>query len=132
MQLTIMTPEGTVLESDNVQHVLLPAEGGEVGILPSHIAMVCTIQVGRIRVDLPDQSLPLATSGGYAEIRNDSIAVLAETAERIEDIDVERAGKARDRARERLRRRDDDTIDFVRAEVALARALNRLRVVEGH
>ncbi len=121
-----------MLESDRVQRLLLPAEGGEVGILPSHIAMVCTIQVGRIRVDLPGQSLPLATSGGYAEIRNDSITVLAETAEGVEDIDVERAGKARDRARERLRRRDDETIDFARAQAALARALNRLRVAEGH
>lgn len=130
MHLTIITPETTVLQSDGVEHVLLPAENGEVGVLPGHIAMMCNLQVGRIHADLAGRSVRLATSGGFAEVLSDHITVLAETAEQAEQIDVERAGKARDRARQRLRRRDDETIDFARAQAALLRALNRLRIAE--
>lgn len=130
MHLTIITPETTVLQSDGVEHVLLPAENGEVGVLPGHIAMMCNLQVGRIHADLAGRSVRFATSGGFAEVLSDHITVLAETAEQAEQIDVERAGQARDRARQRLRRRDDETIDFARAQAALSRALNRLRIAE--
>jgi len=131
VKLKIITPERTVLESDDARDVLLPAENGEVGILPGHIAMVCSMQVGRIRAQGAEGAVVLATSGGYAEVLEDSITVLAETAERAEEIDVGRATEARDRADRRLRQRDDPNVNVERALAALARALNRLRVASG-
>jgi len=131
VKLKIITPERAVVESDDTRHLLLPAENGEVGILPGHIAMVCSMQVGRIRAEGTGGPVVLATSGGYAEVLADSITVLAETAERAEEIDVARATEARDRAHQRLRRRDDPDLNVVRARAALARAINRLRVASG-
>ncbi|MFO8009020.1 MAG: F0F1 ATP synthase subunit epsilon [Candidatus Brocadiia bacterium] len=127
MQVKVITPERTVLEQDDVEHVLLPADNGEVGILPRHNAMVCTIKVGRIRVDTNGESVRLATSGGFAEVLEDTVTILADTAEQAEEIDVERARAARRRAEERLRKRAEE-IDMARARTALSRALNRLHV----
>ncbi len=116
------------MASENVEHVLLPAENGELGILPGHVAMACSLQVGRIRVDMADEFIELATSGGFAEVLDDRIIIAAETAEKAGEIDLERADRARDRAQEKLRGRDDGTIDHARAQGALRRALNRLGV----
>jgi len=127
VQLSIITPERTVLEADDVEHVLLPAENGELGILPGHIAMVCSMQIGRIRVDRPGQSTDLAISGGVAEVLADRITVLAETAELAGEIDVSRAEAAHDRAREKLGK-SDAAPDLAAVQAALARAMNRLRV----
>lgn len=129
MHLSIITPEQTVMESDNARHVLLPAENGELGILEGHIPMVCSLDIGQVRVDLADKSIVLATSGGFVEVADDRVVVLAETAEKAEDIDVERARRAKDRARERLETRDAD-LDEARARAALLRAINRLEVAE--
>lgn len=117
------------MESDNARHVLLPAENGELGILEGHIPMVCSLDIGQVRVDLADKSIVLATSGGFVEVADDRVVVLAETAEKAEDIDVERARRAKDRARERLETRDAD-LDEARARAALLRAINRLEVAE--
>jgi len=127
VEIKIITPEKTVLQADNVEQVLLPAQNGEVGILTSHIPMICALKVGRIRVDLPTGSVDLATSGGFAEVLDDLVTVLADTAERSSDIDLERARKARHRAEERLRRQDEKT-DYARAQLAMSRALNRLKI----
>jgi len=127
VHIRITTPERTVFEARDAEHVLLPSEAGELGVLPGHMPMVCTLQVGRIRVDLPETTIQMATSGGFAEVLNDDVSVLADTAEKAEEIDVERARQARQRAEERLKRRTEDT-DIVRAHAALARAINRLHV----
>ena len=79
MQIRILTPERTVLESDQAEHVLLPAEGGQVGILPRHIAMTCSLQEGTVRVDLPHQSVEMTITGGLAELVADRITVLADS-----------------------------------------------------
>ena len=129
MHVKIITPEATVFEAADVRHVLLPAENGEIGILSDHIATVCSLMVGRIRIDLPDDTVELATSGGFAEVLDDDISILAETAERAGDIDVERARKAMKRAREQLARRGE-LMDEAAAGAALARAINRLRIAD--
>lgn len=127
MRLRIITPESIVFEDDDVVHVQLPAENGELGILARHVPMVCSMDVGRIRVDLPGEALELATSGGYVHVVADEVTVLAETAERAEQIDVERARRALSRAEERLERRTEQ-VELARAEAALRRAINRLKV----
>jgi F-type H+-transporting ATPase subunit epsilon len=132
VQTRIITPESTVLEMEDVEHVLLPAAGGEMGVLPGHIATVVQIDVGRIQVDREGEDVEpiiLATSGGFAEILEDSITVLAETAEVAEEIDVERARRARDRAEELLQRRDAK-VDDASTRASLSRAINRIHVAE--
>ena len=129
VQVTIITPERTVLETHNAQHVLLPAENGELGILPGHVAMVCTLQVGRIRVDLPSRPVELATSGGFAEVLGDAVTITVETAERAGEIDTARALRARDRAEELLLGHREET-DHAAAQTSLRRSLNRLAVAD--
>jgi F-type H+-transporting ATPase subunit epsilon len=127
VRLNLISPERTVLHLDEVQHVLLPAENGELGVLPGHMPLVCSLGIGRIRVDLEGGSIELAVSGGYVHLYGDVITILAETAELADEIDVARAEKARERAREQLQRRSE-RIDYAAASVALERALNRLKV----
>jgi len=127
VELTIITPERLVLEAADVNHVLLPAANGELGVLPGHVAMVCRLNVGRIRVDSAAESVELATSGGFAEVLEDNITVLVEAAERADEIDVARAQRARDRARIALERREEKVEDAT-LRGALARALNRIDV----
>jgi F-type H+-transporting ATPase subunit epsilon len=128
VHIRIITPERTVLDADDAEHVLLPAQGGEMGILPGHIAAVVRLGVGRIHVDGPhEEPIELATSGGFAEVLEDEITILAETAERASEIDVPRAERARDRARELLRH-DDGKRDDAATRANLSRALNRIHV----
>ncbi|MCD6416820.1 MAG: F0F1 ATP synthase subunit epsilon [Planctomycetes bacterium] len=127
MRIKVITPERTVLDAQDVQHVLLPGEGGQLGILPRHVSMVSSLAMGRISVDLSGESLDIATTGGFAEVFQNRVTVLVDTAEKVSEIDVERARQARKRAQERLRRRAEE-IDEARALAALARAANRLRV----
>jgi len=127
VQVHIITPEKTVLESDDVEHVILPAQDGELGILPGHIAMIAGLSVGMAQVDLPGESVRVAVSGGFAEVLADRVLVLADAAERAEDVDVARARAALRRARERLASRDA-AVDAARAQAALMRAMNRLKV----
>ncbi len=129
MQVTIITPERTVLQTDNAQHILLPAENGELGILPGHVAMVCTLRVGRICVDLPAGPLELATSGGFAEVLGEAVTVTVETAERAGEIDTARAQRARDRAEQLLLGHHEET-DRAAAQTSLRRSLNRLAVAD--
>jgi F-type H+-transporting ATPase subunit epsilon len=129
VQLKVITPERAVFAGEDVQQVILPAENGELGILPRHMPMVCSMTIGRIQVHLTDRTVNMATSGGFAEVLEDEVTVLADTAETSDEIDVERARSARRRAEERLRKRAED-LDMARAQAALSRAINRLRVAE--
>ena len=130
MNLKIITPERIVLERDDVQHILLPAELGEMGVMPGHIAGLFRLQIGRITVQTGADVLDLATSGGFAEILGDEITIMAETAERADQIDMDRAEQARKDAEERLRTREEKRDDAtIRAE--LSRAVNRLRICNG-
>jgi F-type H+-transporting ATPase subunit epsilon len=130
VQLKIITPEATVLETDSAEHVVLPGASGELGVLPGHIAMVTGLQVGEVRAECADETARLSVSGGFAEVLSDRITVLADTAERSEQIDIARAREAQRRAEAHLGREDADA-DVLRAQAALARAINRLRVA-GH
>ena len=127
MHIRIITPERTVLEMGEVEHIMLPSEAGEMGVLPGHIATVVQLGVGRIRVEGGEEPVILATSGGFVEILEDEVTVLAETAEVAEEIDVERAERARDRAEELLNRHDAE-VDDASIRASLSRAMNRIHV----
>jgi len=127
VHLKIITPEHIVLELDDVQHILLPAELGEMGVMPGHISGLFRLQIGRIAVQTGTELLELATSGGFAEILGDDMTIMAETAERADQIDMERAEQARKRAENILQGREEKRDDAsIRSE--LSRAVNRLRI----
>ena len=127
--LDIVTAERMVY-SDNVDRVIAPGFEGQLGILPHHTPLMTTLLPGELRVKKGDEEVSLAISGGFLEVRPDRVVVLADAAERAEEIDVERAEEARKRARERLSQELEPGIDGARVEAALRRSLARLKVAE--
>jgi F-type H+-transporting ATPase subunit epsilon len=128
LQLDVVTPEGTVV-SDQAEIVAAPGYLGEFGVLFNHIPFLAQLQPGELRYRRGNSVEYVAVSGGYAEVLPTKVTVLATTAERAQEIDVERARSARERAERRLKERQEET-DFARAEAALKRAIARLRVAE--
>jgi len=124
--LEIVTPERRVV-SDVAQEMQLPGKNGYLGILPGHAPLITELAVGEISYRNVEVSSHLAVAWGFAEVLPNRVTILAETAERAEEIDVARAQKARERAEARLKGADPET-DFKRAQVALERALVRLQV----
>ena len=127
-QLEIVTPEKLVVKevADEVQ---IPGQSGYLGILPGHAPLITELAVGVITYRASREIRTLSVAWGFAEVLQDKVTILAETAERPEEIDVERAQKAKDRAEQRLKS-NDPQIDYVRAEDALQRAETRLKVAE--
>jgi F-type H+-transporting ATPase subunit epsilon len=124
--LEIMTPEKTVLTTQAVS-VSAPGVQGGFQVLVDHAPLLSALEQGRIIVRGLDGTVKTyTTSGGFIEVRDNHVKVLLDTAERVEEIDVERAKGARERAERRLHERTAD-VDVPRAEASLRRALNRLR-----
>lgn len=129
LQLEIVTPTGAVV-SQPVDSVQARSVEGYFEILPNHTEFLAALTVGHIRYLADGQQHLIATSGGVAEVSNNAVVILAETAESKDTIDVERAQQARERAELHLTAHTDD-VDVNRARVALLRAINRLRIA-GH
>lgn len=129
IKVSVVTPDGPVHESD-VEMVSTKAQSGELGILPGHIPMVAPLQVGAVRLIKDGKTDYVAVSGGFIEVRSEEVTILAQAAEESDEIDVDRAKRAKERAEQRLRERKDEHIDFKRAELALQRAVNRISVAE--
>jgi F-type H+-transporting ATPase subunit epsilon len=128
MHVEVVTAERE-LYSGEADVVIAPGSEGELGILPRHAALLTTLKVGQLLIRLGGAEEPLFVSGGFLEVSNNSVTVLAETAERAEEIDQARAEAARRRAQEHLQQAQSDV---ERAELvgALERAVARLRVAE--
>jgi F-type H+-transporting ATPase subunit epsilon len=129
IRLDIVTAERMVY-SEEVDMVVAPGFEGQLGILPHHTPLMTTLLPGELRIKKGAEEVSLAISGGFLEVRPDRVVVLADAAERAEEIDVERAEAARKRARERLSQHREPGFDGVRAEASLRRSLARLRVAE--
>ncbi len=127
IQLELATPTRLVV-SEEVDEVVAPGIEGYFGVWPGHAAFLTTLGAGELSYRQGRQERYLAVAGGFTEVRNDKVVILADTAERPEEIDRERAERARQRAEQRLAERSQDEIDFARASAALARALARLQV----
>ena len=126
-KLEIVTPRGIVYEG-NVTSFTAPGEIGSFQVLYNHAPFLSAIAIGEVKLrDSAGQESRYATSGGFVEVLSNHVVMLAETAERPEEIDVRRAEEAKARAEQRLHHGAPD-IDFDRARLALARALNRLRI----
>jgi len=130
LQLEIVTPEKIVV-SREVDMVVSPGSLGEFGVLEGHIPFLSGIVPGELRYNAEGKTQYLAVATGFAEVSENRVSVLVDSAEPAQDIDLERARQAMERAKERLARdRKKETIDFVRAEAALRRAVSRLKVAE--
>jgi F-type H+-transporting ATPase subunit epsilon len=131
IRLEIVTPAKAVVD-EMAQIVMAPGSLGEFGVLAGHTPFMSALNTGIIHYrDESGKDRYVFVSGGFAEALPNKVTVLAESAERREDIDIERAKAAEKRALERLaedRKRED--IDFVRAQAALQRAIVRIRLVE--
>jgi F-type H+-transporting ATPase subunit epsilon len=127
IRLDIVTAEQAVY-SEEVEMVIAPGVEGQLGILPHHIPLMTTLQAGELRIKKGGEEISLAISGGFLEVRPDRVVVLADAAERAEEIDVARAEAAKRRAQERLAERHVYEVDGARAEAAIRRSLARLKV----
>ena len=129
IRLDVVTAERMVY-SDSVDMVVAPGFEGQLGILPHHTPLMTSLLPGELRIKKGGEEVSLVISGGFLEVRPDKVVVLADTAERADEIDVERAEAARRRAQERLSQERELGIDGARAEASLRRSLARLRVAE--
>jgi F-type H+-transporting ATPase subunit epsilon len=128
LSLAVVTAEQPILEQD-CDFVVLPGLTGELGIYPEHAPLLTLLRPGALRVHAGGTVEQVFVSGGFAEVLPERVTVLADTAERAEEIDAARAQEARDRA-ERLLAQAGDRLQQAEAEAALQRALARLRLVE--
>jgi F-type H+-transporting ATPase subunit epsilon len=126
LRLDIVTPEKRLV-AEMVDEVILPGTEGYLGVLPGHTPLLTGLGIGEVIYRRGKVRHYVAIAWGFAEVLPDRVSVLAEIAERAEEIDRERARSARDRALQRLRGRDADT-DFKRAQLALQKSIIRLQV----
>ncbi len=128
-RLEIVTPERKVY-SEDVEFVVVPGSEGEMGFLPGHSPLASSLKIGVLRIT-KDTGKPLriAITGGFVEVMDSRVTVLTSAAEREDEIDKKRAEAAKQRAEQRLAAKAAD-LDVVRAELALKRALNRLKLFE--
>ncbi len=129
IRLEIVTAERVVF-SEDVDAVVAPGIEGELGILPHHAPLMTMLQPGELRVRKGGEELFLVVSGGFLEVRPDRVIVLADAAERVEEIDIARAEEAKRRAEERLSMPAAPELDLARTEAALRRSIARLKVGE--
>ena len=129
LTLEIVTAEQRVLNETGLDAVIAPGSEGQLGILPRHAPLMTMLAPGELRARRGADEIVLAIGGGFLEVRDDIVTVLADTAEQAEDIDVERAEEARRRAEEQLRTRPGE-VNLAAAQAALRRSLIRLRVAE--
>ncbi len=128
MHVEVVTAERELYNGE-ADEVIAPGSEGQLGILPKHAALLTTLKVGELLVKLSGAEEPFFVSGGFLEVSNNRVTVLAETAEHAEEIDEARAEAARRRAQELLAQAQSDT---ERAELlgALERAMARIHVSE--
>lgn len=125
LHLKITTHEKVVFDED-VDEIYSKSTQGEFGVLPGHIPFMCALDIGVTKVVVNGQYEYFTTMGGVFQLTGNEALILTQTAERAEDIDIDRAKEAKKRAQERLEH-EADTTDVQRAEVALAKAFARIK-----
>lgn len=130
IRFELVTPERLVL-SEDVDEVIIPGYEGEFGVLPEHTLYLSIVKVGVLRYRKGTEWFKVALGGGFAEVTPERVVVLADTAERAGEIDLDRARRAKDRAEEALKKDlsvDDET--YEKASAAMQRAITRISVKE--
>lgn len=129
LHIEIVTHDGVTFQGD-ADGLIAPGVDGYFGMLPHHAPLIAELGIGDLRVRRGERWEHFAVSGGILHLRDGQVVIMADAAEPAGAIDIDRARQAADRARERLEQRRSADVDTNRAEVALVRALNRLRVAE--
>lgn len=129
MKFKIVTPEKTIYENDILQ-VSIPTMDGEITVMPNHIPLVSVLQAGELKIKDKDGEHIMAVSGGFLEVKaNNELVILADNAERADDIDLQRAEQARQRAEEEMARaKGQEDIDFAKLQAVIDREMNRIKV----
>ena len=125
LHVAVVTPDGVRFDG-TVDSCTAPGYEGEFQVLAGHADLIAELKIGAIRLGEKGENRLLATSGGFIEVSKNNVNIIAETAEFAENIEIDRARQAEERARRRLQEQKDT--DILRAEMALARALNRIKV----
>lgn len=126
LKLEVVTPQREVL-SQEVTSIIVPAIQGYLGILPNHAPMISGLEPGVVKYKVAGEYQKMAICGGFLEVSENKVSILANAAELAVEIDVLRAQAAKERAEKRLQNKQDG-VDMARAELALKRAIARLRV----
>jgi F-type H+-transporting ATPase subunit epsilon len=130
LKLKIITPERTVLE-EMVDSVTIPTTLGEIGIFPNHIPLVAALASGDIVAKKNGEDIPMAVVGGFIEVKENEVAILADFAEHVSDISDEALEKAKARAEELDRmKKNNEVVDFEYFEAELARSLTRVKIAD--
>ncbi|MFQ5777916.1 MAG: F0F1 ATP synthase subunit epsilon [Terriglobia bacterium] len=127
IELQVVTAQRQLVR-EAVDEVQVPGRDGYLGILPGHAPLLSELQAGELSYRKGTQRSFLSVFWGFVEVLSDRVTVLAETAERAEEIDLNRAREAQRRAEQRLAHPDDSALDLARAQAALQRALIRMQV----
>lgn len=127
--LDIVTPE-RVIYSDQVDAVNAPGIEGELGILPHHCPLITLLQPGEINIKKSGEEILIAVAGGFLEVRPDRVIILADVAERDDEVDALKAEEAKQQAEKELRENQVSVVDKAKAEAALRHAINCLKIVE--
>src|SRR3954465_6412536 len=130
IQLDVVTPERRLL-SEAVEMVVVPGAGGELGILPGHTPLISQLQTGVLSYTTGGKTAQLHVSGGFLEVKDDHVSVLAEVAERPEEIDAARARLAREHVEKTLSAWSGTEEDFEKARAQLERNIVRLQLITG-
>lgn len=134
LTVNIVTPDGIIYDHE-AQMVIVKALDGQLGIMPNHEPIVAPLQIDEVRVkraDHPDQEDAIAVNGGFMEVADNVASIVADSAERERDIDVERAHLAEQQAHKLIEaaKAKHDADELKRAQIKLRRAMNRLHVAE--
>jgi len=125
--LEVVTPDRLVL-STQAEVVVCPGAEGQFGVLPGHIPFLSALEIGEMYYKAGGKTEYLAVSGGFAEVTGEKVTIVAESAEKGREIDVERAKRAAERAEKRIAQGKTVEIDWARAEAAMRRSLMRMKV----
>ncbi|MCC7363201.1 MAG: F0F1 ATP synthase subunit epsilon [Dehalococcoidia bacterium] len=133
LTVEIVTAERVVRTEQGIDVLIAPGSEGQLAILPHHAALMTTLDAGELVFRRGAEESGFAVSGGFMEVRNDRVTILADAAEAVEEIDIARAEAARARAEERIKRFREQAgrdVDLARAQASLQRSLLRLRAAE--
>ncbi|GEO73804.1 ATP synthase epsilon chain [Levilactobacillus namurensis] len=131
LSVSIVTPDGRVYEHEST-FLVVTTKLGQLGIMPNHVPVITSLEVDEVRIKHDDTEDKVAVNGGFLEFSNNTATIVADSAERQDDIDVARAENARQRAEKTIKQAQaaHDADSLARAEVALRRAVNRINVAK--
>ena len=130
LKLKVITPAKVLFESDNVDAVYSTAVDGEFGVMPGHIPYMTPLAIGVSKYVKGSEARYISTLGGIFQVKNNEVLILTDEAEFGEDIDIPRAKASKERAEARIAKQTQDDVDIHRAEIALAKALARMKAAD--